>query len=394
VAVKAKDPGVTLTPLQRLADTMLARIEPLVDRAAERMQEQLPSYARVRRDELAPIILANARAILYGLLEPGAAPTAGSPNYQDTGETRARQGITSDEMLHAWRIGLEAMREEARPIAQELGLGDAEVLEFVEATLRLGDVGMLATASAHREAELEMASHEQHHRANLVRGVLFGTLSPAAIRVQTAAYGLDPAGSYCAVRARPTEDITVRSLERQLGLADSAGPRRGMGALLDGDLAGFILVPVRHTGSSPVGVGPPAPLHTLEYSFRLATRAFETAVALGRTGTVGIESLGLAPAVIADGDIGDALAARIIEPVLAQGRTGAVLLETVARYLDNDLRLEVTAAELFLHVNTVRYRLRRFEELTDTSLRRVDDLAEIWWSIRRRRLTSTADGQL
>jgi hypothetical protein len=263
------------------------------------------------------------------------------------------------------------------------------LLEFVEATLGLADTGMLATTKAHREAELEMARHEQHHRANLIRGVLFGTLSPAAIRVQAAAYGLEPAALYCPIRARPTSDVPARALEAQLGIGDAAGPRRGLAALLDGDLAGFVLEPVRDTVRAPVGMGPAATLDALEKPFRMATRALETAVAMNRTGLVGIESLGLAPAVIADGDIGDALIARIIDPVVKQGRTGIVLLQTVTRYLENDLRLEVTAAELFLHVNTVRYRLRRFEEMTDTSLRSVEDLVEIWWAIRRAQLAGT-----
>jgi hypothetical protein len=219
--------------------------------------------------------------------------------------------------------------------------------------------------------------------------VLFGTLSPAAIRVQAAAYGLDPAASYSPVRARPTSDVPARALEAQLGIGDAAGPRRGLAALLDGDLAGFVLAPVRDTVRATVGVGPPAPLDALEKPFRLATRALETAVAMNRSGLVDVASLGLAPAVIADGDIGDALMSRIIEPVVKQGRTGVVLLQTVTRYLENDLRLEVTAAEMFLHVNTVRYRLRRFEELTETSLRSVEDLVEIWWAIRRAQLTGT-----
>jgi DNA-binding PucR family transcriptional regulator len=34
----------------------------------------------------------------------------------------------------------------------------------------------------------------------------------------------------------------------------------------------------------------------------------------------------------------------------------------------------------------VRYRLRRFEELSGMSLRQVDDLVQIWWAIQRRRL--------
>jgi len=123
-----------------------------------------------------------------------------------------------------------------------------------------------------------------------------------------------------------------------------------------------------------------------DFSFRLATRALESAAAAGLTGLVGIDQLGLVPAVIADRDVGEEVTRRIIQPVLAQGKPGITLIDTVARYLGNDLRLELTAAQMFLHVNTVRYRLRRFEELTGTSLRHVDDLVQVWWALRRRSL--------
>jgi PucR C-terminal helix-turn-helix domain len=391
VSASATGKGAVLTPLQQLADELLARVDAVAERAVQRMQEQLPSYASVPREELVPVLLENTRNILRAVRDPEAEPPDLGDHYRESGETRARQGISSDEMLHGWRIGLESVREEAHTVARERDLDDGVLLAFVEATLRLGDAGMLASASAHRAAELEIARHEQHHRANLVRGVLFGTLSPAAIRVQSAAYGLDPAATYCAVRARPTSDVTVRSLEAQLGIGDTAGPRRGLAALLDGDLAGFVLAPLRGPIRATVGVGPAGPLHTLETSFRLATRTLEAALALGREGAIEIEQMGLAPAVIADGDIGDALTARIIDPIIAQGRAGMALLQTVTRYLDNDLRLDATAAELFLHVNTVRYRLRRFEELTSTELRRVEDLVEIWWAIQRARLAGTVD---
>jgi DNA-binding PucR family transcriptional regulator len=103
---------------------------------------------------------------------------------------------------------------------------------------------------------------------------------------------------------------------------------------------------------------------------------------------VAIDRLGLLPAAIAERDVGDEVQSRIIDPVLAQGKPAVTLLETVQRYIENDLRLELTAEEMFLHVNTVRYRLRRFEELTGTSLRHVDDLVQIWWAFRRLRLGS------
>ena len=175
-------------------------------------------------------------------------------------------------------------------------------------------------------------------------------------------------------------------------MSPTAGPRRGLAALLDGDLVGFVLDPLPGTIAARVGVGPRAALHELANSFRLATRALEAAAATQASGPVAMEQLGLWPAVIADRDVGDELLRRIIAPVLAQGRTGEAVLDTVVRYLDNDLRLEVTAEEMFLHVNTVRYRLRRFEELSGMGLRRVNDLVQVWWAIQRHRLGPAADG--
>lgn len=384
--VLANDTPAAATPLERLVDSLLDRAELMSERAAACFQEMSPSYARQPLSALTPAVLANTRSLLLSIRDPERDGAPDVAMYREAGEERARMGITSDEMLHAWRIGLKVMRDHAYALARELGIGEDVVLTFVEELLRFGDVGMLESASAHRETELEMARREQHHRANLVRGILFGTLAPAAIRVQAATYGLEPEGPYCAVRARPTEDLGVRSLEYQLGVADAAGPRRGLAALLDGDLAGFILAPVPSRVSVPVGVGPPAPLAELENSFRLATRALESATAAELTGPVGIDQLGLLPAVIADRDVGAEIVGRIIEPVLAQGKPGVTLIDTVARYLENDLRLELTAAQMFLHVNTVRYRLRRFEELTGTSLRHVDDLVQVWWALRRRAL--------
>jgi hypothetical protein len=383
VALREDSPE-TATPLGRLVDALMFQAEEISDLAARQFQELSPSYARHDRAALTPGVLANTISLLESIRNPPGAD-ANVKMYREAGELRARMGISSDEMLHAWRVGLKVMRERAYTVASELGLGDEIVLRFVEELLHWGDVGMLESVSAHRATELEMARHEEHHRANLVRGILFGTLAPAAIRVQAATYGLEAGGLYCAVRARPVKD-GVRALEYELGVAAGAGPRRGLAALLDGDLAGFVLAPVRDRISVPVGVGPPAPLDGLENSFRLATRALESASAAGLEGVVRMEQLGLLPAVIADRDVGEEVARRIVAPILAQGKPGITLLETVGRYLENDLRLELTAEQLFLHVNTVRYRLRRFEELTGTNLRRVEDLVQIWWAFQLRNL--------
>jgi PucR C-terminal helix-turn-helix domain/GGDEF-like domain len=71
----------------------------------------------------------------------------------------------------------------------------------------------------------------------------------------------------------------------------------------------------------------------------------------------------LLPERALDGDAGarDELIRELYEPLR---RGGAALLETVSTYLEQGSSLEATAKLLFVHPNTVRYRLRRVTEVT------------------------------
>jgi signal transduction histidine kinase len=154
---------------QLLAEVLLRDLERIAERGAARMQELLPAYARVPRDELIPVVVTNTRDLLEAILDPEADPDRAQADYEASGESRARQGITSDEMLNAWRIGLEVVREEADRIADELDIGKDELLEFVVATLHWGDVGMRASASAHHEAEIRELGRLAREQAALRR---------------------------------------------------------------------------------------------------------------------------------------------------------------------------------------------------------------------------------
>ena len=71
----------------------------------------------------------------------------------------------------------------------------------------------------------------------------------------------------------------------------------------------------------------------------------------------------LLPERALDGDTAavDALVTSVYEPLLAGG---TALLDTLTTYLEQGSSLEATARMLFVHPNTVRYRLRRVTELT------------------------------
>jgi|HubBroStandDraft_6_1064221.scaffolds.fasta_scaffold02808_10 signal transduction histidine kinase len=140
--------------LEQLAEELLGEVDRIAERGTVRIRELLPSYAKLPAEELLPVTLTNTRNVLEAVLDPEADPSRAAEHFRGSGETRVRQGITADEMLQAWRIGLEVVREEAHPVAERLGITDRVLLEFVEATLQWGDLGMRLATSAHREAEI------------------------------------------------------------------------------------------------------------------------------------------------------------------------------------------------------------------------------------------------
>jgi purine catabolism regulator len=69
------------------------------------------------------------------------------------------------------------------------------------------------------------------------------------------------------------------------------------------------------------------------------------------------------------------LARRVLGPVLERdGESGGALVQTLDEYLSRSCDARACAEALYVHVNTVRYRLRRVEELTGLDLRNPSDL--------------------
>ena len=296
----------------------------------------------------------------------------------EIGEIRARQGVPVEVVLWAWRVGIQLLIDRARELGPAVGADLGCLLDFAQSLLAWTDVALLTITAAHRRTELELAREEQEHRGDLVRGVLFGTLAPGDRRGQLESYGVDAGREYVAVRARPAGG----TIERALGFHDALQHRRGLSAIVDGDLVGFLRE--RPAGEPPgiVGVGPPRTLDRLAESFRLATRALVTADAFGLSGIYDVAQLGLRPAVVADDDVGDALCRRYLDP-LAATRSAGELTATLRAYFESGLHVERAAERLFVHPNTMRYRLGRFEELTGASLRDPVAAFEVWWALER-----------
>jgi DNA-binding PucR family transcriptional regulator len=171
---------------------------------------------------------------------------------------------------------------------------------------------------------------------------------------------------------------------------DGPAPRRlatdGLTTALDHDLVGLATKPASPVAGVVIGVGPPARLAALPAAFAMASRALQTAIAFGQEGVHSLADLSIRPAILSDEALGQAFTDRHLEPLQALGRLGAELEDTLRVWFEQEMRIEETAKALHVHSNTLRHRLRRFEETTGANLRRPDDLIELWWALERRRL--------
>ena len=77
---------------------------------------------------------------------------------------------------------------------------------------------------------------------------------------------------------------------------------------------------------------------------------------------------------VKDEDVLSAYADEILAPIEGNGAKHQGYMELLQAYIQNDRSLERTAAALYLHRNTVNYRIQKMKTLLDSPLKTVEDL--------------------
>jgi hypothetical protein len=270
--------------------------------------------------------------------------------------------------------------------AREIGVPEAELTAAVMEVWAMVRGSVSFTAARFEEAAQEIVRQDSDRRAKVLAGLLHGTLTPAELRTRAAGVDLDPDSLHMAVRARPLTREGGGTLLTALMRAEPTVGPRAIWAEVDGDVCGLTARRPEPREGVVLGVGASVALAAAAESYAEATAALETAWRFKRAGVHRLDDLGLLPSVIAGGRPGDRLVERLVDAVEREGAAGTALVDTVAAYLESGLRPGETSAALHLHPNSLRKRLRRYEQLTGASLGSVDDLAAVWWALKRREL--------
>jgi len=133
-------------------------------------------------------------------------------------------------------------------------------------------------------------------------------------------------------------------------------------------------------GAGPLVVGPVVPdLRSAATSARAALAGLRAAGAWpDAPRPVSADELLPERALDGDTDARAELVTHVYEPLLAGG---SALVDTLSTYLEQGTSLEATARMLFVHPNTVRYRLRRVTELTGYTPSDGRDAFALWTAI-------------
>jgi purine catabolism regulator len=108
--------------------------------------------------------------------------------------------------------------------------------------------------------------------------------------------------------------------------------------------------------------------------------------------SAGFEDLGTYRLLLStvEGDVLRAYADSLLAPLDAyDDGHGGELLESLRAFLEHNARWETAAAELYVHRHTLRYRIRKIEELTGRDLGSSFDRMEFWLALRARELMAT-----
>ncbi|MEU7530728.1 helix-turn-helix domain-containing protein [Saccharothrix sp. NPDC042600] len=371
----------------RYAEAVGTGSRPPVARDAEVLRRRVEDEVRARGPEaalltdprcaggLATLVSALARAA-SGAHELG----ADEVRLAAVGVAWARRGHPVAELAAVCRSVVRGVvRIRLEPVADRRS---EAVQRDVEAAVRRCNALVAVLLGAHGGAD-RVPAPEQFLRA-LLLGPRDDTLPRDAVH-----FGLDPDAAYRAVHGRPEPGGDPRLLARAHGLRVDGGSADGMAAVVGSEVIGFVpagVEPAAGAGTGVLGLGPARPIHRVAESFRMATRALDTAVRLGRTGVQDFTGLGSLPALwAADHAVHTALTGKYLAP-LGQGEQAARIADTVYAYLLAGRNVQRAARRLVVHPNTVHHRVGRFERLVGVDLRAATpEVFEVLWTLRRRR---------
>ncbi|TCJ30574.1 PucR family transcriptional regulator [Nocardioides jejuensis] len=380
--------------LAELTEGLLGTLPQRSIDVAGQVRERIAFYREsgvVSAEDLAVSCEENLRFVVEGLgrgvigdPEPAAA----------TGVRRAGAGVPLPAVLGAYRVGFRVMWEHVAAECARRGIPAEVVVEAAADAVVAHDVFTEAMSAAYNATLTEQLMRAEAERAALVEALLSGAVVDRRTLWEVAdLLGLTVSGDFVVVAAAlvaPGRAVLpgVEAVLARRGCASAWRllPDVQVGVVEVGELPVDTLIDELEA-LGPVRIGISPVFHELTEAARSVELArLATSIAPAGGGAARFEDDPVGIAAAAAGDVMQRVADEVLGPLdsLAESERH-VLVETLRVWVEVGGSANKAASRLFCHANTIRHRLRRFEEKTGRRLDRPRDVAALCLALEARR---------
>jgi hypothetical protein len=374
-------PGLSPADLD-LSPEVTAAMRDQLPKVAEQVvlavQSEVPSYADPFKGEMGRNIESAVALALGGFLglASGGADSGAAASFDQVAEAayalgrgEARSGRTMDALLSAYRVGARVAWRDLSGSAVAAGLAAESVARFAELVFAYIDELSAASAAGHTDELATTGRVRQRYLERLTQNLLRGA-SPAVLEAAAERADWKPPRLLTAVilpdsRSRgvlgQVDARTLQPTEQVPGLEE----RGDLTVLLVPSSAGRSRSTLlrRLTGREAV-VGPSLPWLQAQSSYDRALRV--VGLGLDRPTPQAVDTEAYLPELIlgADPRAMEDLRRQVLAPLDAlRPAVAEKLRETLRAWLLHQGRREETAAALFVHAQTVRYRMQQLRDV-------------------------------
>jgi hypothetical protein len=369
----------------RLAPEVVAplrqRLSHVATQTIDAIMAEVPAYAEAFAGDLGTKIERAVRAALgtfLGLVSRAHGPDLQSPlapaleAAYALGRGEARSGRSLDVLLGAYRVGARVSWHELAAISVATGQPAATIAHFAELVFAYIDELSAASVAGHADELASSGRDRTRHLEQLTQVLLAGEAEHTIVAAAQRADWPPPRTLTAVLVPEHAARTAVDLLDRRTLRLSEAGPAApDSSVLLVPDVEGGARVALLGLlrGQRAV-IGPARPWLQVKASYDRAVRT------LGMPGLSSVENVvdtedHLAALVLtADPQALADLRAKVLGPLsTTRDASAAKLVETLRSWLRHQGRREDVAAELFIHPQTVRYRMGRLRELYGDRLR-------------------------
>jgi len=360
-----------------IADSATASIEAITERAVRRIVEVAPSYEEagaVDGADLSRSVRTHIETVLCCLREDRLLDEGEIEVRRGLGVRRAQQGMPVTDVMRAFRRGYVELWEELLAIAHGLGpAAESQLLQSASIVWTTLDQISSAVAEGHRDA-IERAELDVRRLAlTFVAGLRRYPTDLDDTAHQARNLGLDPDGPFLvavfAGSALRPDGLVVEGAQSTVLIRQPSDDPASAELALGKELAAAGL---NHVGVGMIGPGVAGAAAALSQA--------ERALALSMRGDkpVAFREEWLLCLVL--GHLTDVQG--VLGPAIELLRADDSLRHTLSAYVRSRGQLATAAAELFVHPNTVAYRIGRIAERTGIDARTGAGAPIAWLAMR------------